>query len=68
MLIRFLFKVLLIYGIWQLIRMMFSVKKTQQDFQHKMDEMHRDMNAQQSTSKKRRDDSDGEYIDYEEIK
>lgn len=68
MLIRFLFKVLLIYGIWQLIRMMFSVKKTQQNFQEKMDEMHRDMNAHKTASEKRKDDSEGEYIDYEEIK
>ncbi|MBL7837595.1 MAG: hypothetical protein JNM67_08770 [Bacteroidetes bacterium] len=68
MLLRFLFKILVIYAIWQLIKMIISVKKTQQNFHEKMEEMNRDMHNKHASQGKRKDDGDGEYIDYEEVK
>jgi hypothetical protein len=48
--------------------MMLSVKKTQQNMHEKMEEMNRDMNARSSNNSKSKDDGEGEYIDYEEVK
>lgn len=44
-----------------------AVNKTQQNFHQKMSEMKQDMNSRPS-QEKRKDDGEGEYIDYEEIK
>mgnify|MGYP006947931420 CR=1 FL=1 len=56
------------YAIWQLIRMMFAVNKTQQNFHEKMRDMDREMSQQTQQKSTKKDSGEGEYIDYEEIK
>ena len=70
--LKILFNIFIIYAIWQLLKMIFTVKKVSNDFQRNMNEMHEKMNnqAQQNTksNQKKPSDNEGEYIDYEEIK
>lgn len=68
MLLKLLFNIFVIYAIWQIIKMMMAVNKTQQKFHQKMDEMKQDMDSGKNSSKKDKGDGDGEYIDYEELK
>lgn len=69
---KILFNIFIIYAVWQLLKMIFTVKKVSNDFQRNMNEMHEKMNnqAQQNTkpNQSKPSDNEGEYIDYEEIK
>ena len=70
--LKILFNIFIIYAIWQLLKMIFTVKKVSNDFHRNMNEMHEKMNnqTQQKTTpnQKKPFDNEGEYIDYEEIK
>ncbi len=69
---KILFNIFIIYAVWQLLKMIFTVKKVSTDFQRNMNEMHEKMNNQSqqntTTNQKKPSDNEGEYIDYEEIK
>ena len=45
-----------------------AVKKTQQNFHEKMNEMDEDIKRSKQQNAKTNTNNDGEYIDYEEIK
>lgn len=67
--LRLLINIFIIYAVWQLLRMIFAVNKTQQKFHEKINEMDREMDKNSKSNKnKDNDTNDGEYIDYEEIK
>jgi predicted Holliday junction resolvase-like endonuclease len=68
--LKLIFNIFVVYAIWQLIRMMFAVNKTQEKFHEKMRDMDRDMSRPEpkANSNKSKDKNEGEYIDYEEIK
>lgn len=68
MLLKLIFNIFVVYAIWQLIKMMTSVNKTQERFHKKMNEMNREMDNYQAKVKKKKDNNEGEYIDYEELK
>lgn len=67
--LKLIFNIFVVYAIWQLIRMMFAVNKTQQNFHQKMRDMDKEMSQQQQQQHKsgKKDSGEGEYIDYEEI-
>ncbi|MDI1233596.1 MAG: hypothetical protein PSX81_04890 [bacterium] len=70
--LKILFNLFIIYAIWQLLKMIFTVKKVSNDFQRNMNAMHEKMNNQEPTKpsndKNKPSNNEGEYIDYEEIK
>ncbi len=70
--LKILFNIFIIYAIWQLLKMIFTVKKVSNDFQRNMNEMHEKMNNQTqqnaNSNQKKPSDNEGDYIDYEEIK
>ncbi|MFM6982954.1 MAG: hypothetical protein ACKOXF_02395 [Chitinophagaceae bacterium] len=68
--LKLIFNIFVVYAIWQLIRMMFAVNKTQEKFHEKMRDMDRNMSRPEPKvdSNKSKDKNEGEYIDYEEIK
>jgi hypothetical protein len=70
-LLKFLINIFIVYAIWQIIRMFFSVKKVQENFQDQVNDLNQKMGQQQqqsAKSKPKKPEVDGEYIDYEEIK
>jgi hypothetical protein len=68
--LKLIFNIFVVYAIWQLIRMMFAVNKTQQNFHQKMQDMDRERSRTEPKveTSKPKDKNEGEYIDYEEIK
>jgi hypothetical protein len=70
-LLKLLFNIFLIYAIWQIIKMFFSVKKVQQDFQEQVNDLNERVKQSPPPPNKPKDkkpEVDGEYIDFEEIK
>jgi hypothetical protein len=70
-LLKLLINIFIIYSIWQIIRMFFSVKKVQENFQQQVDDLNQRVRKQQETAPKKDSKKPGldeEYIDYEEIK
>ncbi len=68
-LLKLLFNIFIIYAIWQIIKMFFSVKKVQQGFQEQMNDLNRKVRQDPEPPKKeKKSEIDGEYIDFEEIK
>lgn len=68
MLRKLLFNIFIVYALWQIFRMFTAVKKTQQNFHEKMNEMDEDIKRSKQQNAKTNTNNDGEYIDYEEIK
>ncbi len=72
MIIKLLFNIFIVYAIWQILRMVFAVKKVQTNFHKNMSDINEKMNEQStqktSPSPKKPLDTEGEYVDYEEIK
>lgn len=75
--LKLLFNIFIIYAIWQLVRMFFTVKKVQTEFHKNMSDLNDKVNNaanQQQTGKSSGNkknnplDTEGEYVDYEEIK
>lgn len=70
--LKLIFNIFIIYAIWQLIKMFFVVKKVQSGFQRNMEDLNDRVNHQarqkKSPGPKKPMDTEGEYIDYEEIK
>lgn len=76
--LKLLFNIFLIYALWQIIKMFFAVKKVQTNFQKDMSDLHEKVNNTagqnhtNSTKGKTKGqnplDTEGEYVDYEEIK
>ncbi len=71
-LLKLLFNIFIIYAIWQVIKMFFSVKKVQQNFQDQVNDLNQKVRQNQegpkAKSSSKKPEVDGEYIDYEEIK
>ncbi|MCC6817939.1 MAG: hypothetical protein IT245_03485 [Bacteroidia bacterium] len=68
MLFKLIINIFIVYGIWQFIKLLTSVNKTQEKFRQKMDDMGREQDTRSTVSSKKKGEGDGEYIDYEEIK
>ncbi|MBC7424936.1 MAG: hypothetical protein H7321_00255 [Bacteroidia bacterium] len=74
MLLKFLFNLLLIYAVWQLIKIVFTINAVKRhvtkDFQqmqnHQQKNQHQNKADISHSNDKRHDD--GEYVDFEEIK
>jgi predicted Holliday junction resolvase-like endonuclease len=70
--VKLLINIFIFYAIWQIIKMFFSVKKVQDQFQQQVNDLHQKVNRQQTPpkqqAKEKKNEVDGEYIDYEEIK
>ncbi|MEZ4805362.1 MAG: hypothetical protein R2852_07735 [Bacteroidia bacterium] len=68
--LKVLFNIFLVYLLWQFIKLFFTVKKSQNKFQEKMDEYEKQNSR--TTSERvnetyKKEDLGGEYIDYEEL-
>lgn len=48
--------------------MFFSVKKAQNNFQQQVNDLNQKMNSQDAPTKDKKNNDEGEYVDYEEIK
>ena len=58
----------MIYAIWQFIKLLLNVNKTQKKMQRDMEDLHQQSKPSGNTAASKRNDDKGEYIDYEEIK
>jgi len=72
-LLKLLINIFIVYAIWQIIKMFFSVKKVQENFQNQVNDLNQRVRKQQEhtetpKTKGKKSELDGEYIDYEEIK
>lgn len=68
MLIRLFFKILTVYAVWQLFRMVFAMNKAQKKMQNDLNDMGNAQNRASNGRVSRDRNEEGEYIDYEEIK
>jgi predicted Holliday junction resolvase-like endonuclease len=69
-LLKVLFNIFLVYLVWQFIKLFFTVKKTQNKFQEKMDQFEKqnsNTKAERVNEQTKKEDLGGEYIDYEEV-
>ncbi|MES2616836.1 MAG: hypothetical protein V4613_03100 [Bacteroidota bacterium] len=69
--LKLLFNIFIIYAIWQILKMFFAVKKTQNHFQRNMEDLNsrmKNQHTQHNPGKKKPLDNEGEYVDYEEVK
>jgi hypothetical protein len=68
-LLKLLFNIFLIYAVWQFVKMFFVVNKAQKHFNDRINDLDsRVEKKEKSFEKQKGKDSEGEYIDYEEIK
>jgi hypothetical protein len=70
-LLKLLFNIFIVYAIWQVLRMIFTVRKVQNDIYRNMSNLNDRAGWEPEKKKsppKRPFDNEGEYVDYEEIK